>query len=401
MEAKDNIAMYVQHNMMAMNTARQGKIVSSAKAKSIEKLSSGYRVNRAADDAAGLAISEKLRSQVRGLTRASQNALDGISLIQTAEGALNEVHSILQRMNELSVQAANDTNTSVDRKALQAEVDQLASEIDRISDSTEFNTKKLLCGVWQENGTAAGPSSVSGTVTQGANTTPAKVVVNVPSIGSTKQVNGTSYIIDSTTHNEPTGNVDASGNPTYTNYMSQADYMDIIGREIQSNTTRANAGRGYGVETRWTPYEPADGSSMTYTVSFHAPLDFKLQVGAQGLQGVTASIDRISANSLGVDNLRLDSYSHAGYSIKSVQDALDKVSTQRSALGAAQNRLEHTIYNLDSTAENTQAAESRIRDTDMAQEMVNYSKQSILEQVGQSILSQVARSNEGVLALLQ
>ena len=269
--------MVVQHNLQAANTNRQLGITTGAQAKSTEKLSSGYRINRAGDDAAGLAISEKMRAQVRGLDKASTNAQDGISAIQTAEGALNETHSILQRMNELATQAANDTNTSTDRNQIQLEMDQLVSEIDRIQSTTQFNTQNLL-----------------------------------------------------------------------------------------------------------------DGSFTSKN----------LQVGALSGQSITLNISNMNASSLGVSGVFVSSFSSAGTAMSNIQKAIDKVSTQRATLGAVQNRLEHTIANLDTTSENTSAAESRIRDTDMAKEMVSYSKNNILAQAGQSMLAQANQSNQGVLSLL-
>ena len=274
--------MVVQHNMQAMNTNRQLGITTGLQAKSTEKLSSGYRVNRAGDDAAGLAISEKMRSQVRGLDRASTNAQDGISVVQTAEGALNEVHSILQRMNELATQAANDTNTSTDRSQIQLEIDQLGSEIDRIASTTQFNTMDLLDGSFTKKNLQVG--SLSGQ----------KIELNI-------------------------SKMDASG----------------------------------------------------------------LSLGAAG------------------SSLKVSSFSQAGNAMKLIQAAIDKVSVQRATLGAVQNRLEHTIANLDTSSENTSAAESRIRDTDMAKEMVTYSKNNILAQAGQSMLAQANQSTQGVLSLLQ
>jgi flagellin len=273
--------MVVQHNMQAMNTNRQLGITTSAQAKSTEKLSSGYKINRAGDDAAGLAISEKMRSQIRGLDKASTNAQDGISVVQTAEGALNEVHSILQRMNELATQAANDTNTSTDRTSLSLEINQLGSEIDRIASTTQFNTMNLLDG-------------------------------------------------------------------------------SFTGKN--------------------------------------------LQVGALSGQSIQISIGSMKASALGLgaaaSGLAVSSFSTAGATMSKVQAAIDSVSTQRATLGAVQNRLEHTIANLDTTSENTSAAESRIRDTDMAAEMVTYSKNNILAQAGQSMLAQANQSNQGVLSLL-
>ena len=270
--------MVVQHNLSAMNTSRQLNGVTSSLSKSTEKLSSGYRINRAGDDAAGLSISEKMRSQIRGLNKASDNAQDGISLIQVAEGALNETHSILQRMNELATQAANDTNTSSDRKAIQQEVDQLTSEIDRIRSTTQFNTQNLLDGSFSKK---------------------------------------------------------------------------------------------------------------------------NLQIGSLSGQSISISVSNMNATSLGVNGLKVSSFSGAGEAMSKIQVAIDKVSTQRSKLGALQNRLEHTINNLDTTSENTQSAESRIRDTDMADEMVQYSKNNILSQAGQSMLSQANQQTQGVLSLLQ
>jgi flagellin len=274
--------MVVQHNLQAANTNRQLGITTSAQAKSTEKLSSGYRVNRAADDAAGLSISEKMRSQIRGLHKASSNASDGISAVQTAEGALNEAHSILQRMNELATQAANDTNTTVDRSSIHDEIVQLGSELDRIASTTQFNTMNLL------DGTFTGKN---------------------------------------------------------------------------------------------------------------------LQVGALSGQAIAISIQKMSASGLGLGvagaNLKVSKFELAGSTMKKVQSAIETVSKTRSKLGAIQNRLEHTIANLDTTAENTQAAESRIRDTDMASEMVTYSKNNILAQAGQSMLAQANQSTQGVLSLLQ
>ena len=270
--------MVVQHNLSAMNTNRQMGVVTSALQKSTEKLSSGYKINRAGDDAAGLSISEKMRSQIRGLNKASDNAQDGISLIQVAEGALNETHSILQRMNELATQAANDTNTSVDRQSIKDEITQLNEELDRISTTTQFNKKNLL------------DSSFSGKLQVGA---------------------------------------------------------------LQNQT-----------------------------------MDLKIKTA-------------VSAKGLGVSAIKVSTNADAGAAMKSIQDAIESVSKQRSQLGAIQNRLEHTINNLDTNAENTQAAESRIRDTDMADEMVQYSKNNILSQAGQSMLAQANQQTQGVLSLLQ
>ena len=270
--------MVVQHNLSAMNTNRQMGTITSSLQKSTEKLSSGYRINRAGDDAAGLSISEKMRSQIRGLNKASSNAQDGISLIQVAEGALNETHSILQRMNELATQAASDTNTSVDRTAIKNEIDQLTSEIDRIHSTTQYNTMNLL-----------------------------------------------------------------------------------------------------------------DGSFKS----------MRIQVGAMSGQTIVISVNKMSASQIGISGLKVSSNSSAGEAMSKIQAAIETVSEQRSKLGAIQNRLEHTINNLETTSENTSSAESRIRDTDMASEMVEYSKNNILQQAGQSMLAQANQQTQGVLSLLQ
>lgn len=271
--------MVVQHNLTAANTNRQLGITTNGLQKSTEKLSSGYKINRAADDAAGLSISEKMRNQIRGLNKASDNAQDGISLVQTAEGALNEVHSMLQRMSELAVQASNDTNQTVDRAALQSEVAQLQEEINRVADTTQFNKQNILNGDFQNKNLQVG----------------------------------------------------------------------------------ANAGQSIGV-------------SIT------------------GIK--TTCTDALNGTSV-------DTYANAQTAITNIQTSITALSTQRSTLGAIQNRLEHTTANLDNISENTQSAESRIRDTDMAEEMVQYSKNNILQQAGQSMLAQANQANQGVLSLLQ
>ncbi len=279
--------MVVQHNLTAMNSNRQLGITTSAQAKSSEKLSSGYRINRAGDDAAGLTISEKMRSQIRGLNKASSNAQDGVSLIQVAEGALAETHSILQRMNELATQAANDTNTTADRNAIAAEIHQLTSEIDRIASTTQFNTMNLLDGSFTNKNLQVGSL-------EGQNISVSIKAMNSSSLGLTKTVN----------------------------------------------------------------------NKKTLAIS-------------------------------------VSSFSSAGSAMTVIQKAIQSVSAMRSTLGALQNRLEHTISNLDNISENTQAAESRLRDTDMAEEMVEYSKNNILAQAGQSMLAQGNQSTQGVLSLLQ
>ncbi|MDE5054774.1 flagellin [Niallia taxi] len=269
--------MRINHNIAALNTYRQLSSATNAQSKSMEKLSSGQRINRAGDDAAGLAISEKMRGQIRGLDQASRNSQDGISLIQTAEGALNETHAILQRMRELAVQGGNDTNTSDDRTQIQTEIDQLTKEVDRIANTTEFNTQNLLGG------------------------------------------------------------------------------------------------------------------------SFSATL----QVGANDGQTINFSISKMDSTGLSIGTISVGSNSAASSSISKLDEAIKTVSTQRSNLGALQNRLEHTINNLDTSSENLTAAESRVRDVDMAKEMMNQTKNSILSQAAQSMLAQANQQPQGVLQLLQ
>jgi flagellin len=273
--------MRIQHNIAALNTHRNLAANNTAAGKDLEKLSSGYKINRAGDDAAGLSISEKMRGQIRGLDMATKNAQDSISLIQTAEGGLNETHAILQRMRELAVQSANDTNVTADRTAIQAEINELASEITRIAKNTEFNTQSLL-----------------------------------------------------------------------------------------------------------------NGGAMATGIKFH--------IGANKDQDITLKIDKMDAATLKVTatDVKVTSQTDANTSIKTVNDALSVVSTQRSKLGAVQNRLEHTISNLGATSENLTAAESRIRDTDMAKSMMNFTKNNILMQAAQSMLSQANQQPQGVLQLL-
>lgn len=275
--------MVVQHNLTAANTNRQLGITTNGLQKSTEKLSSGYKINRAADDAAGLSISEKMRNQIRGLNKASDNAQDGISLVQTAEGALNEVHSMLQRMSELAVQAANGTNATTDRTALNDEVQQLKTEIQRVGSTTQFNKMNILDG------------------------------------------------------------------------------------------------------------------------GFSAGTKKALQVGANANQTISIAISTLKSvvGSCLISDLKISTATNAQSAITTVQSSIEKLSTLRSKLGAVQNRLEHTVANLDNISENTQSAESRIRDTDMAEEMVQYSKNNILQQAGQSMLAQANQANQGVLSLLQ
>ena len=544
------MAMIVQHNMSAMNANRMLGITNSSLAKSTEKLSSGYRINRAADDAAGLSISEKMRSQIRGLNKASDNAQDGISLIQTAEGALNESHSILQRMRELSVQASNGTETDDDREAVQKEIEQLQDELTRISSTTEFNTMKLL------DGSLAGPQGVSkgsnqtiGSqisnlkaaetgMTAGADTSGvtnddffaketikidgAEITVDWTTLTSEEKAalkqdwtvsdsskaskaatimqdkineaidnsglgvahvtvkssvtgNAASFNIksgsegtdskidiDSDTNTDTvigktfgtvaatTGSTKYSGDDVaatekfYMNINGQSlvvtpaavtngDAMSAVATGLQTSINNAinlyNTGRDDADQLKNVTVDVSkDGrlvvSSESGSVSFSdfgtgeaakklgldasatktaANGGMTLQIGANEGQTMNFGIEDMSAAALGVDGGKVDIASQSGAqkATTTIDAAIKKVSAQRSKLGAVQNRLEHTIANLDTASENTQTSESRIRDTDMAEEMVAYSKNNILLQAGQSMLAQANQSNQGVLSLLQ
>ena len=563
--------MVVQHNMSAMNANRMLSGVSSAQSKSTEKLSSGYRINRAADDAAGLSISEKMRGQIRGLNQASTNAQDGISLIQTAEGALNESHSILQRMRELSVQAANGTETDDDREAVQNEIEQLQSELTRISDTTEFNTMKLLDGSlgsksatstgakldgasiatfsattmtsnsiktdlsglagstitdtfeidgntfnvdWSKGdakdflskysvdlsamtdaqtksfatdletllNNAAKEAGVKGTVTVKANATAGKVDIKSNNDGedssfgfvgttATTVTQGAAdtdsfgaVLLSGQSDANKANTVDATMKVNSTIADGSSFTMTINGTEVKATTTAAinegdtlksaatqlqtdiqtavgkyNAAMGTNLTaTDFTVTANKDGSlSVEYsgdeeiTFSFGEYTDsttgttgttasklgltnktsgsstsnkgITLQIGANEGQTMNFTLDEMSADALGVagKNVDLSTQDSAQKATTAIDAAIKKVSAARGQMGAVQNRLEHTINNLDTASENLQTAESRIRDTDMAEEMVNYSKNSILAQAGQSMLAQANQANQGVLTLLQ
>ncbi len=545
------MSMVVQHNMQAINANRQLGIASGAVGKSTEKLSSGFRINRAADDAAGLAISEKMRSQIRGLNQASTNAQDGISLIQTAEGALNETHSILQRMRQLSVQAANGTETDEDRSNLQDEVKQLQDELDRIAETTEFNTMKLLDGSFSgsaASSSAAGPkystydgdlgafitSDIVGvgvvtntTATAGgesatwdaggttltlnlahnktytqeeidsliknakqedssATNTPANVTVKFANgvytaedavtsaltVAGTKatataalaattdtdfvganeiKITANKYGADMNITINVTWDADAgdeecsvatTASYDMTKDLGTANAMTAQTYDLKLQTGKAytaediekilaEAGLDVDVELSGVKGAPDQPNTIMVTKTDHAEVNItlaggtgvgdedaflgqanydvtsasggmKLQVGANEGQTISFNIDDMSALSLGVNgtNVRVDDQEKAASSITAIDGAIEKVSKQRSALGAIQNRLEHTIANLDVAAENLQTAESRIRDVDMAEEMVEYSKNNILSQASQSMLAQANQSNQGVLSLL-
>ena len=470
--------MVVQHNMQAMNANRMLNITTGAQSKSTEKLSSGYRINRAADDAAGLTISEKMRKQIRGLDQASTNAQDGVSSVQTAEGALTEVHSMLQRMNELAVQASNGINAESDRQAIQDEIDQLTTEIDRVSETTKFNETYLLKG---EAGTKlinmkAHDAGLKGTLTDNGDGT-ATFKMDALSSGDKISIGGKQYTIGSTADEAKNlyKNVAVDGSETVTvngktytvqdtnpkadkNEISKNDLDALVKAGVtveykgQSATVITDDGQKGGtatdgvddldpsVITAKKAYELAskellaanqigdtENSAKVYVggttdavtlanatneftinvgqAKVANSLAFSLHVGADAdmTNKIQVNIDSMDSASLGIKGLNVkdDSGKAATYAVDAIADAVAKVSSQRSALGAVQNRLEHTIDNLDNVVENTTSAESRIRDTDMAEEMVNYSKNNILAQAGQSMLAQANQSTQGVLSLLQ
>ena len=491
--------MVVQHNLQAMNANRMLNITTGSQSKSAEKLSSGYRINRAADDAAGLSISEKMRKQIRGLDQASTNAEDGVSAVQTAEGALTEVHSMLQRMNELAVQASNGTNSKTDRDAIQSEIDQLTTEIDRVAETTKFNESYLLKGdadgATKKMYLEAHDAGLKGKLTDNGDGT-ATFVMDELKPGDSVTIAGKSYTIGGTandvdkllTDNQIT---DAAGKkvtvngteytyyaeqaatgtagkinkgwyakapvaPTGTGKETTADYDDLAaikalaGATITAGTTSITlmtdaAGVADGVDdndssviSKAKAYELAskellkanqigdtegnakvtDAGDQDITLTngdgtfkiklaqteVAEKLNFNLHVGSDAdmTNKINVNIETMSSSYLGIKGLNVTDETGvaATYAVDAIADALQKVSDQRSSLGAVQNRLEHTIANLDNVVENTTSAESRIRDVDMAEEMVEYSKNNILAQAGQSMLAQANQATQGVLSLL-
>ena len=442
--------MVVQHNLTAMNSNRMLGITTKSQAKSTEKLSSGYKINRAADDAAGLSISEKMRKQIRGLTQASSNAQDGISAVQTAEGALTEVHDMLQRMNELAVKAANGTNSSDDRQYIQDEVNQLVEEIDRVSTTTKFNETYLLKG----NGEAttktlkAKSAGFEGTWS-GLGTGTATFTMDELKVGDEVTIAGKKYsvsgdadaVLKSATGKDTLAKGDTVeiDGTTYkvadaTDAKKNEITLDDLKGKLTANKTHSVNGKTYGVgtvdgyDTATNLYgkikdEIVKASSIGTdteatatnnnnvfevtegTVNVDKAVNLDLHVGADSYTSnkISMDIDAMSAKGLGINGIQVggDNGQNGTYAVDSIKEAIQMVSTQRSALGAIQNRLEHTINNLDNVVENTTSAESQIRDTDMATEMVKYSNNNILAQAGQAMLAQSNQSNQGVLSLLQ
>ena len=438
--------MIINHNLNAMNAHRQLGIGNAAASKSMEKLSSGYRINRAGDDAAGLAISEKMRAQIRGLNMASKNAQDGISLIQTAEGALNETHAILQRMRELAVQSSNDTNADIDRTAIQNEMNQLTEEIDRIGNTTEFNTKKLLNGGANVSATLGADLKDVVKVVGGSGDTKvgAELVITATTVADAATqsnasfftngalgadtdlvINGTKFSFASgTTTDEVLETINNAGLGVTATSSDDAELVlttTAVGSAAQLTSDVATAGTmatAYGTDATVTTStgeqysaqgntvtietgdakglrlevlddaESLSGAGATATVEANGTLS--LQIGANEGQDMNVGISDMRASALGVQGVDVTSATSAKSAITTIQKGIDKVSAERAKLGAAQNRLEHTIKNLDNTSENLQAAESRIRDVDMAKEMMEFTKQNILSQAAQAMLNVLA-----------
>jgi flagellin len=388
--------MRINHNIAALNTHRQLTGNTAGVGKSLEKLSSGLRINRAGDDAAGLAISEKMRGQIRGLDQAQRNAQDGISLIQTAEGALTETHSILQRMRELAVQASNDTNTDNDRAELQKEVAELVKELDRIANTTEFNTKKLL------NGNLSGINVADGKIT--VNEKSSSIFRDV-----TSTVTAAASQADNTFNIKITG-INTAGTSfaiTITDKAGLATTMSV-GAMTAVAITFGGIAATFGFTATSSGVNAIKGfvgEEMTFTTRkkledvTDASLTF--QIGANSSQIMNVNVEDMSSTALKVNNVDVSKKGSAEASISAIQAALDDVSTQRSKLGAYQNRLEHSINNLGASSENLAASESRIRDVDMAKEMMDFTKNNILSQAAQAMLAQANQSPQGVLQLLR
>lgn len=378
--------MRINNNLMAMNTHRQLGITNGAASKSMEKLSSGYRINRAGDDAAGLAISEKMRGQIRGLNQASRNAQDGISMIQTAEGALNETTSMLQRMRELVVQSNNDTNTSQDLTAIQEEIDQLNSEITRIADKTTFNGKTLLDG------------SLGIKASNGSNT-----YASWQAYGVSIEMNGFT--------SAQTISFSATAAESFIAITVNGTRQEVaLGAAVTGSCLTAGTNINFdnlGISLSFSADANITGLDNT-TLMSSDDASASFQIGANKDTTLSVSIDSMAATSLGDDQLAsgVSDVSVTGTTtfasnLDTIDSAIEAVSTQRGKLGAWQNRLEYTISNLDTSAENLQSAESRVRDVDMAKEMMEFTKNNILQQAAQSMLAQANQAPQGVLSLLR
>ncbi|MGK0699938.1 flagellin [Priestia flexa] len=405
--------MRINHNIAALNTYRQFGNANAAQSKSMEKLSSGLAINKAGDNAAGLAISEKMRGQIRGLDQAGKNAQDSISMIQTAEGALNETHDILQRMRELAVQAGNDTNTGTDRGEIQKEINQLTSEINRIGNTTEFNNQKLL-NASAGTVTAGGPSAAvpaQATASQTAGTsgnvtfTDATAFTGTTGTWTLSTADGSAFTLDKGDGNGPQS-------ITFTTGKSTVDGLELnlpttpAANDSWSINVTAGVAAGATTEPAKSSFSTQIGANENQTMT----LEFSdMRASALGITGTAGNAGFTTAATVtdGTNNtaneaaLDVSSAENAGKAVTAIQSAIEKVSAERSKLGANQNRLEHTINNLATSSENLTAAESRIRDVDMAKEMMNQTKNSILSQAAQAMLAQANQQPQGVLQLLR
>jgi flagellin len=430
--------MVINHNLMANNAIRNSNINSGSAAKSMEKLSSGLRINRAGDDAAGLAISEKMRGQIRGLDQASSNAQDGISMIQTTEGALNETHSIIQRMRELAVQAGTDTNTAADRQSVQKEVDQLSQEISRIGNTTQFNTQKVLDGSLTSASFQIGANSNQSMAISvadmrsnalglaGDTTVKEKITTAITANNPGTDVQDGTYTVNAHTVNgaqqydlvDNSGSVVATSTDgtTYKNVVDPINTIVFGSDKVTSGSvtlknsattawadaTVANANNGLEAGTYTfdsTTNSLKDGSGNVVGTTADGGLTFKN--GANTVLTLTADSKLVANQTVTIHGVDVSNQAAANTAITTIQKALDTVSTQRSSLGAYQNRLEHTINNLGTSSENLTSAESRIRDVDMAKEMSTYSKNNILSQAAQAMLAQANQQPQQVLSLLR
>lgn len=414
--------MRINHNISSINTQNRMEQNMATVSKSLQKLSSGLRINSAGDDAAGLAISEKMRGQVRGLDQSNRNAQDGISMIQTAEGAMNEIHNLLQRTRELAVQASNDTLTASDRTNLNDEVTQLKTEIDRIKDNTEFNTKKLLNGGMSKVNTAADAQVLSNTMFDSSIGSGATVAAT-----TLKDSNGNSLGLVSTDVVTFSYFTNTAGSVTKDITVGTTDLSTILttgitaGVTVSASTatntlkltssTAGNDGAIYGLtitvkDSTGAIKAPGTAAMSGFSIStkskdLSTENSAVIHIGANSSQSLSVDIDALSTRDLGVAGANVLTQKAANSTIKAVDDAIQTVSVERSKMGSLQNRLEYTISNLNTSSENMQAAESRIRDVDMAKEMSQFTKNNILQQAAQAMLAQANQQSQGVLQLLR
>lgn len=443
--------MIINHNMSALNAHRNMNINNTAAGKSMEKLSSGLRINRAGDDAAGLAISEKMRGQIRGLTQASRNASDGISLIQTAEGALNETHNILQRMRELAVQSANDTNVDTDRQAIQSEMDALNEEINRISESTQFNNQNLLDGSFSAkfqigaNGgqnlkveigamdaaslglNSSSSKTATAKATKATGNNPGTVAAGKYTVKGTEVLDTKGNIVGKIERNNNASTVTFTGTAgggggNDTKIQFTENIKDGSTFTVKENIDKDNVNVVYEVEGTLSE-KGQQLAAGNYEINGAVVLKDGVKVGTFAANTHTITMDDLkdangnaltiqkkdlgletdldAGDTFSINGANVSTSDKASGTIETVNKAIEKVSTQRANLGAVQNRLEYTISNLDNTAENLTSAESTLRDVDMAKEMMEFSKNNILNQAAQAMISQANQQPQNVLQLLR